>query len=255
MPTPSVENYLKAVYHLQHDGDERVKTKQMAEQLDISLPSVTSMLKSLAEEGLVDYRPYKGARLTETGIKAALRVIRNHRLIEVFLVHTLGYGWDEVHDEAERLEHSVSEKLVSRIDDFLGHPKFDPHGDPIPSARGQLANRRLTSLAACPLDTPVTVARIADQDADFLNFAHRSGLLPGTAVRVTGRDPAAESVTLRLEPAGKPVTIGTAAAEKVLVDAAAPAQSGRGRPGSSERPERTAEVTPDPPEATTSTGW
>ncbi len=186
MPTQSVENYLKAVYHLQSDvdHDDRVKTKEMAEQLDISLPSVTSMLKSLAEEGLVDYRPYRGVRLTETGIKAALRVIRNHRLIEVFLVHTLGYGWDEVHDEAERLEHSVSEKLVSRIDDFLGHPKFDPHGDPIPSAEGEIHRPEAMPLSDAIPGSQYRVERVLDQEPEVLRYLDKIGLTPSETFEV-----------------------------------------------------------------------
>ncbi|MFU8806125.1 MAG: metal-dependent transcriptional regulator, partial [Bradymonadaceae bacterium] len=147
MPTISVENYLKAIFHLQSELPEnRVKTKELAETLEISLPSVTSMLKSLGDDGLVEYVPYKGARLTPRGRKVALKVIRNHRLIEVFLVRTLGYTWDEVHAEAERLEHAISDKLADRIDDFLARPRFDPHGDPIPRSDGTLPAEPLVSL-------------------------------------------------------------------------------------------------------------
>jgi DtxR family Mn-dependent transcriptional regulator len=176
MPTISVENYLKAIYHLQSHGEERVKTKDLAERLGISLPSVTSMLKSLAKDGLVDYRAYQGARLSEAGNRAALRVIRNHRLIEVFLVQTLGFNWDEVHEEAERLEHAVSETLVSRIDDFLGHPKFDPHGDPIPTADGQIHRPETIPLHEAALGARCRLERVLDQQPEVLRYLDKIGL-------------------------------------------------------------------------------
>ncbi|QDG54497.1 metal-dependent transcriptional regulator [Persicimonas caeni] len=184
MPTPSVENYLKAVYHLQSRRDSRVKTKEIADQLDISLPSVTSMLKSLGEEGMVDYQPYKGARLTDSGAKAALRVIRNHRLIEVFLVQTLGYTWDEVHDEAERLEHAVSEKLVGRIDEFLGNPKFDPHGDPIPTAEGEIHRPEAMPLSDATPGSRYRVERVLDQEPEVLRYLEKIGLTPSETFEV-----------------------------------------------------------------------
>lgn len=184
MPTTSVENYLKAVYHLQSQREERVKTKEIAERLDISLPSVTSMLKSLAEEGLVDYMPYKGVRLTPAGTKAALRVIRNHRLIEVFLMQTLGFSWDEVHDEAERLEHAVSEMLVTRIDEFLGHPKFDPHGDPIPTADGEVHRPETIPLSDALAGSRYRVERVLDQEPEVLRHLEKIGLTPSATLRV-----------------------------------------------------------------------
>jgi DtxR family Mn-dependent transcriptional regulator len=162
----------------------RVKTKELAERLEISLPSVTSMLKTLAEEGMVNYRPYKGARLTEAGTKAALRVIRNHRLIEVFLIQTLGYSWDEVHDEAERLEHAVSEKLVSRIDEFLGCPKFDPHGDPIPTAEGEIHRPETMPLSDATPGSRYRVERVLDQEPDVLRYLDKIGLTPSETFEV-----------------------------------------------------------------------
>ena len=184
MPTVSVENYLKAVYHLQGPAVRRVKTKELAEQLDISLPSVTSMLKSLAAEELVDYKPYKGARLTDTGTREALKVIRNHRLVELFLVRTLGYSWDEVHDEAERLEHAVSAKLAARIEEFLAFPKFDPHGDPIPTADGRITRPEAQPLSDVDAGQTVRVERVIDQEPEVLRYLDEIGLIPSTVVSV-----------------------------------------------------------------------
>lgn len=176
MPTISVENYLKAIYHLESHGEVPVKTKSLAERLEISLPSVTSMLKSLARDGWVDYRPYKGASLNENGTRAALKVIRKHRLVEAFLVQTLGLSWDEVHEEAELLEHAVSESLVSRIDDFLGHPKFDPHGDPIPTADGQIHRLETIGLDEAELGGKYRLERVLDQESEVLQYLDKIGL-------------------------------------------------------------------------------
>ena len=184
MPTTSVENYLKAIYSAQQEEGERVKTKRIAESLEVSRPSVSGMLKSLSEEGLVDYQPYKGARLTDQGEKTALRVIRNHRLIEVFLVHVLGYSWDEVHDEAERLEHAVSDDLVSRIDAYLNHPRFDPHGDPIPTAEGQLERREMHHLSDMEAGDEALLERVMDQDPQVLRYLDRMGLRPGSELTI-----------------------------------------------------------------------
>ena len=215
MPTPSVENFLKAVYHLQSQRDSRVKTKEIAERLDISLPSVTSMLKSLGEEGMVDYRPYRGARLTDAGAKAALRVIRNHRLIEVFLIQTLGYGWDEVHDEAERLEHAVSEKLVSRIDEFLGNPKFDPHGDPIPTAEGEIHRPEAMPLSDAMPGSRYRVERVLDQDPEVLRYLDKVGLTPSETLAV--REILSFDGQMFLEVDGQEATISRSLASRLLV--------------------------------------
>jgi DtxR family transcriptional regulator, Mn-dependent transcriptional regulator len=184
MPTTSVENYLKAIYSRQGGEERRVKTKEIAEALEVSLPSVSGMVKSLADEGLVDYEPYRGVRLTEEGKKAALRVIRNHRLIEVFLVQTLGYSWDEVHAEAERLEHAVSDKLVGRIDAYLSFPRFDPHGDPIPTAEGEVHHRDVSLLRDAEAGMTLRVERVMDQTPEVLRYLDRIGLRPGSTLHV-----------------------------------------------------------------------
>jgi DtxR family Mn-dependent transcriptional regulator len=176
------------------------------------------MVKALAESGLVRYEPYVGVRLTEAGEKLAARVLRRHRLIELFLVQVMGMSWTEVHDEAEHLEHAVSDRLIERIDEMLGRPSADPHGDPIPGPEGTLSRPQYDTLLTCPLGEEVTVRRVSDQDSEFLRFVERHDLKPGQVVRVEDRDPAADSVRLRGQ--DREFTIGARAASKVLVQAA-----------------------------------
>jgi DtxR family Mn-dependent transcriptional regulator len=179
--------------------------------------TATAMMKALAEAGLVHYEPRGGASLTPTGRRLALHVLRRHRLIELFLVQVLGLDWSEVHDEAEELEHAISEKVLSRIDAILGHPSVDPHGDPIPTAKGSVHTPSLKSLADCSMDRTVRIARVLDQDPRFLKFVDQHGLTPGTDARVQQRDEEADSVTIQNRE-GCGVTIGTAAAAKILVE-------------------------------------
>jgi DtxR family Mn-dependent transcriptional regulator len=174
------------------------------------------MVKALAESGLVAYEPYAGVSLTGAGEKLAALVVRRHRLIELFLVQFLGFGWDEVHDEAEHLEHAVSDRLIERIDEMLGHPATDPHGDPIPSPEGALAPQPVQSLMTCPLHTPVTVTRVIDQGKEFLRFVESQGLKPGRTVTIEQRDAASDSVALRRD-SNDALTIGARAASKLLV--------------------------------------
>lgn len=215
MPSTSVENYLKAIYQLQRRGEGRVKTKALADHLGLSLPSVTSMMKALADASLVDYRPYQGVELTASGEEAALRVLRNHRLVELFLVKTLGFSWDEVHVEAERLEHAVSEKLADRIDAFLGHPRFDPHGDPIPTRDGRVESLSGTPLSQLGTDREATVVRVLDQDPALLRFLDAHGLRPGVQVILRAADPFGGS--LHVELSHGRVAIGRAVGDRLLV--------------------------------------
>ena len=215
MPTTSAENYLKAIYSRQEKRHRRVKTKEIADDLEISLPSVSGMIKSLAEEELVEYEPYHGVRLTEKGRKTALRVIRNHRLIEVFLVKALGYSWDEVHAEAERLEHAVSDKLVERIDAFLNHPKVDPHGDPIPNAEGELHQREMINLGDAEEGMTARVERVLDQTPEVLRYLDRIGLRPGSHLTVDEILSFDGQMFLRV--GDREVTISERLAEKMLV--------------------------------------
>ena len=218
----TVENYLKAIFqaqlHLPRKGD-LVPMGQLAHALGVVPGTATTMVKTLAESGLVKYEPYAGVRLTASGEKLAALVVRRHRLIELFLVKVMGMSWTEVHEEAEHLEHAVSDRLIDRIDEMLGRPAVDPHGDPIPDPDGVLERRPLDSLLSCPLREPVTISRVTDQDPEFLRFIERRDLKPGAIVEVEERDTAADSVRLRGRD-DRVVTIGARAASKVLVKAA-----------------------------------
>ncbi len=221
IPSQTVENYLKTIFLAQAspgEGDDLVPMGQIASSLGVVPGTATTMMKALAESGLVHYEPYMGVRLTPAGEKLASLVLRRHRLIELFLVKVLEMNWTEVHDEAERLEHAVSERLIDRIDEMLGRPAVDPHGDPIPTAEGTIARLAHVDLMAAAIDTPLVVARILDQDPEFLRFAETRRLVPGASIVVRERHPAADSVRLEL-PSGDMVTIGTRAATKVLVTA------------------------------------
>lgn len=214
----TVENYLKHLYAEQDDDASRLLPMgKLAQALGVTPGTATTMVKALADNGLVKYEPRDGVRLTVAGERHALNVIRRHRLVELFLVRELGLDWSEVHEEAEELEHAISDKVLDKIDVLLGHPQFDPHGDPIPGAKGQLASATLKSLAECVLHKPVRIGRVTGQDAAFLQTLHRLGLTPGTQVVVEARDSLADSVTIR--PKGQSVTsLGTAAAAKILVE-------------------------------------
>jgi DtxR family Mn-dependent transcriptional regulator len=219
LPSSTVENYLKAIYQGQSalGGDTRlVPMGQVAAALGVTPGTATTMVKALAESGLAEYEPYSGVRLSPAGEKLAGLVLRRHRLVELFLVKVMGMKWDEVHEEAEQLEHVVSERLIERIDDMLGHPTHDPHGDPIPDSEGAIAHRHFDNLLTCPLAMPMKVVRIADQDPAFLRFIENHHLKPGQPLQVETRDAAADAVVLRGKE-GK-LTIGARAASKLLVE-------------------------------------
>lgn len=218
-PSSTVENYLKAIYQAEMapGGDGAlVPMGRLASALRVVPGTATTMVKALSDSGLVRYEPYAGVRLTPAGQKLAALVLRRHRLIELFLVKVLGMSWAEVHDEAERLEHAASDRLIDRIDAMLGWPAVDPHGDPIPDPDGAVATPRYQNLLTCPLDTPVVLTRVADQDAAFLRFLESHELTPGRSLRVAARDEAADRVQVRIAP-DRPVMIGMRAAAKLLV--------------------------------------
>lgn len=182
MPSLTVENYLKAILQVGlRDGTESVSTGKLAAAVSVSPGTVTSMLKTLADSGLADYRPYEGVSLTEAGRLLALRMLRRHRVIELFLVQSLGLTWDQVHEEAENMEHAVSDFLIDRIDEFLGNPQFDPHGDPIPSADGDMRGDTASAvpLDTCQTDTTVRIVRVMNQDPEFLRYLSDTGLEVG----------------------------------------------------------------------------
>jgi len=221
LPSSTVENYLKAIYHgeAQLGDDQRLMPMgQLASALGVAPGTATTMVKALAESGLVDYEPYNGVRLTSAGEKLAALVLRRHRLVELFLVRVMGLGWDEVHEEAEQLEHVVSDRLIERIDEMLGRPEVDPHGDPIPTADGHVAHADFATLLTCPMHQRVTVTRVTDQDAAFLRFIEQHQLMPGEEVEVEARDEVSDSVRIKGR-ANQRITIGTRAASKVRVSA------------------------------------
>ena len=219
MPTSTVEDYLKAILiEEQQHPDSLVTTGRIATAIRVAPGTATSMVKTLADSALVTYEPYSGVRLTEAGRQLAAHVLRRHRLVELFLVQVMEMDWSEVHDEAERLEHAISERLLERMDEMLGRPSVDPHGDPIPDAAGQMIEPDLASLATCPLGEAFLVARVSDQSPEFLRLVERRGLKPGSRVVVEERDRAADLVALRPADGEAPVSLGFRAAGKILVE-------------------------------------
>ena len=218
MASITVENYLKQLYlEQQRDPESLVAMGRLASAMGVVPGTATSMVKALADSGLVEYEPRGGVRLTPQGTQLALHVLRRHRLVELFLVKVLGLDWSEVHAEAEELEHAISDKVLERIDQVLGHPSVDPHGDPIPTAMGKVHQRQVVSLNEAPVGEALRIARVSDQEAGFLQFLDRSGLRLGTVLVVESREPAADAV--RIRPAGsEPLTLGAGAAAKILVE-------------------------------------
>ncbi len=175
MPTISTEDYIKVIYKLEEKG-ERATTSALAAQLGVADASITDMIKKLSEKGLLRYERYQGVRLTAKGRKMALGILRRHRLWEMFLTQFLGYSWDKVHDEAERLEHVTSDELAHRLDEVLGFPSVDPHGHPIPTKDGELAGTDDASLSACNVGDIVRISRVDDDDSELLQHAAALGL-------------------------------------------------------------------------------
>ena len=209
----SVEDYLKCVWILEHAGG--ATTSGVAERLQVSAASVTAMVKKLARLGLVEHEPYRGVALTPAGTRMALEVIRHHRLLELYLMQALGLPWDEVHKEAERLEHYLSEELEARIDAALGHPTRDPHGDPIPSAELELAgvdDRPLSDLAD---GASAIVRRVPDGDPELLRYLAELGIVPTEPVVVISRAPFDGPLTV--EVGGRAHALSTALAQRILV--------------------------------------
>lgn len=217
MPTSTVEDYLKQILLEEEErGEARVPTGRLAQALAVTPGTVTTMVKALSDGGLVDYEAYGGVRLTPAGRQLALHVLRRHRLVELFLVQVLGFDWTEVHDEAERLEHAVSERVIERIDQMLGHPAVDPHGDPIPSAAGEVPAGELAPLAEWKPGRRCRVARISDQEPGFLRRIEGLGLRPGARLKLLARDLAADALEIELA-SGERIALGLRAAEKILV--------------------------------------
>ena len=218
MASSTVEDYLKRLYlEQQRVPDHLVPMGHLAGAMDVAAGTATAMVKALAEGGLVEYEPYVGVRLSRNGQKLALSILRRHRIIELFLVQVLEMDWAEVHAEAERLEHAVSDALLERIDKYLGRPQTDPHGDPIPTAAGRVDRRPHQRLDRVARGRRCKVARVLDQSPAFLRSMARHGLHPGAPVTVGARDEGAETVDVRLR-GRRRVTLADAAAAKILVD-------------------------------------
>ena len=195
--TRSVEDYLKSVFHLTSQGGFAT-TSDIAEMLEVAPPSVSGMMKRLSETGLIEHVPYRGVQLTPQGRRAALQMIRRHRILESYLTSKLGYDWGDVHVEAERLEHAVSEKLIERMADALGEPRYDPHGAPIPTAAGEIEETELVALANVRVGATVVLRQVGDEQPDRLRYLAEQGLTPGTRLEVVERQPFNGPTTVRL---------------------------------------------------------
>lgn len=213
------EDYLKTVYHLQQD-EAPVRTTTIARALSVEPASVTGVIKRLAELDYLEYQPYKGVTLTDEGEKIALEIIRHHRLIELYLIEALGYEWDEVHDEAERLEHVVSPLFIERIAAALGHPEIDPHGAPIPTPDGQIEPQSGISLDEMVSGQGGLVTQVDDDDPDLLRYLARLGIRPGSEVSILDVQPFGGPIQLSVD--GKQQALGPQAASHVFVQIVAP---------------------------------
>lgn len=214
MSSPSVEDYIKAIYKAGQDSSE-VSTLDVAARMQVSAAAVSKMLKRLTELRLVDHAPYHGIHLTPTGEKMALEIIRHHRLLELYLVQALGYEWDAVHEEAERLEHHISEEFEERIDALLGRPTACPHGDPIPTRDGLIAQVSTLTLAQQHTPAALTIRRVADEDAALLRHLKQLGLLPGTAIEFVEQEPFGGAFLVRV--GGTIARVAPQAAERIFV--------------------------------------
>jgi DtxR family Mn-dependent transcriptional regulator len=212
--SPAIEDYVKAIYQLQQEH-EQVTTSLLAEHLGFAPGSVTGMLQRLSRLNLVTYEPYRGVVLTNLGERTALEVLRHHRLLELFLVEALAYSWDEVHAEAEVLEHAISERLEARIAERLGHPRTDPHGDPIPLADLSLPSEDRYSLADLEVGRPGRIIRVLDQNPAHLRYLQELGLRPGATVSVQARAPFDGPLTIQVE--GMTHAIDSRMARNILV--------------------------------------
>jgi DtxR family Mn-dependent transcriptional regulator len=214
MVSPSVEDYIKAVYKAQTES-EHVTTQDLAARVQVSAPAVSKMLRRLVGLRLITHTPYHGVRLTEAGEKMALEIVRHHRLLELYLVQALGYSWDEVHEEAETLEHHISEEFEARIDALLGYPTACPHGDPIPTREGVVARATDRALADQSGPAHLTIRRVRDTDANLLRHLKKLGLLPGTAIEFLEQEPFGGAYIVRV--GDEIVRIAPQAAQQIFV--------------------------------------
>jgi DtxR family Mn-dependent transcriptional regulator len=215
MLSPSVEDYIKAIYKARSDTGN-VATQDLAVRLGVSAPAVSKMMRRLAELRLISHAPYQSVELTPAGEKMALEIIRHHRLLELYFVEAMGFTWDNVHEEAERLEHHISEEFENRIDELLGHPTACPHGDPIPTRAGDIARTSNRSLAQQQDPERLVVKRVSDEDSELLRHFKALGVVPGTALEFVRQEPFEGPLVLRI--GGKLVRLSPHAARDVFVD-------------------------------------
>lgn len=212
----SVEDYLKAIYASNSRG-VAAGTSELAKALDVQPASVSGMVKKLAEEGMLEHERYHGVRLTERGEREALKILRRHRVIESYLVERLGYSWDDVHDEAERLEHAASDDLIDRMSESLGNPTTDPHGSPIPNRDGEIDRTHYQTLSATPPKTAVRIRSVSDDNPTHLRFLESVGMLPGTKVVVESVQSSDGTITVRVGPSGHVVEVEGSVASLIFV--------------------------------------
>ncbi len=215
MPSEQIENYLKNIYKIQ-TTEGKVSTSSLSEKLQISPASVSEMVKKLADEGSLTHTPYKGVELTESGKRTALKIVRKHRLWEMFLVDVLHFGWDEIDQEAEKFEHIMSEKMEDKIDEVLGFPSVDPHGDPIPSRNGTIKTIRSFPLAGVEEGTSVRVVRVNDADPELLQYASSIGLSLNKKIAIRQRIKFDNSLIVKI--GTKEMTISATLAENIFVE-------------------------------------
>ena len=212
--TQAIEDYLKQIYKLEQT-DKGATTSSIAEAMQVSAASVTSMLKRLSKLNLIDYSSYKAVTLTDTGRHTALETIRHHRLLELFLVEKLNFNWDEVHEEADTLEHYISEKLEDRIAEILEDPSRDPHGDPIPDKQGQLPVVDWIKMSESSIGKEYLIRRITEQEPEVLQYLQGIGILPGVKVGIENKGPFEGPITIQIE--GKQEVIGQKIAQKIYL--------------------------------------
>jgi len=216
MLTSTVENYLKAIHRLGEESDGEVTVGGIAKELSVTPGTVTTMMRHLSDQDFVDYAPRRGVKLSETGQEAALGVVRRHRLVELFLVQVMKLDWSEVHEEAEILEHVISDRLIDRIDQMLGYPTHDPHGDPIPDKDGNIAPQRWLSLSEVGAGE-YRVVRVSDDDPDLLEWLDRRELNLGARFVLSDSDKAAGVVEIKVEGKESPIQLGGDALARIFV--------------------------------------
>lgn len=213
--THSAENYLKTIYHLSQANPDGVSTNAIAAMLDTKASSVTDMVKKLAERDLIIYQKYQGVVLTETGRMAAKMIVRKHRLWEVFLVETLDFSWDEVHEIAEELEHIKSEKLIDKLSAFLNHPTLDPHGDPIPNSKGEIPTVEKKLLSEIEIGSPAICVGVKDTSTAFLKYLDKNGISLGEELKIVSREEFDGSLSLLVK--NQEITISNKIANNLFV--------------------------------------